>query len=235
MAVVWAAAHPGGVAGRVAAVFTHSFPGTAEAGAVVHAPPSPGATEAAAELVAAPLPGGVAGPGAAGFSDSLPSTEAAVFSDGSPGAPARGAADLTETAGVSAGEAAPPRAAVAVASASPNCLLRTAAAAAQVFTEPPPVLAGEAPVVSHAPRGDAAGAVVLFAVFFRVFPETKLPVFAPSLLTLAAAVTGPAVCPPPFGCVSPRVPEAAAAVDGDPLLEGAFQRPRLRPPGRRGC
>nr|KAF6324835.1 hypothetical protein mMyoMyo1_008292 [Myotis myotis] len=121
-----------------------------------------------------------------------------------------------------------------VATVSPDCLRGTTAAAAQVFKDPSRVPSGEAPVLSHSSRRDAAVAVVLFADCFRVFAETKLLVFTPSFLKLAAAVTGSAVCPPHEragaaaavpGCVPPRVAKVAAAVDGDPLLKGAFQRP----------
>lgn len=174
------------------------------------------------ELVAAPLPG-VAGSG---------------FSDGSPRVTALGAADLTET-GVGARKAAVsphtlPRAAMTVATVSPDCLRGTTAAAPQVFKDPSRVPSGEAPVLSHSSRRDAAVAVVVFADCFRVCAETKLLVFTPSFLKLAAAVTGSAVCPPHeragaaaavLGCVPPRVAKVAAAVDWDPLLEGAFQRP----------
>ena len=183
-----AAAHPGGVAGRVAAVFTYSLPGTTEAGAAIDTPCSRRATEAVAAVVTAPFPG-VAGSEAADFPDPLPgSTEVdtAVFSDGSPRVTRLVAAHFTEMDVAAAKSAVSshslPRAAVTVATISPNCLPRTTAAVAQVFTDPSGVTDGEDKVLTHASRRDAAALVIIVVGSFPVFAETELPVFATSFL-----------------------------------------------------
>lgn len=54
---VFADAHRGGFAGRVAVVFTYSLPGTTETGPAIDTPSLPRGTETAAAVVTASLPG----------------------------------------------------------------------------------------------------------------------------------------------------------------------------------
>ena len=234
---VFADAHRGGVAGQVAAVFTHPFPGTAETAAAIHTRALPRATEAAAEVVTVPLTR-VGGSGAPDLPDFLPSpteAEAAVVSDGSRGVTSRVASDFTEARVVA--EASPqslPRVAETMAAVSADSSLREAAAVVQVFDDPSRVIAGKADVFTSSSRRYPAAAVALLADSFSVFAKTRALALAHSFPGRITATAVPAVYPPHalagaaaavFGCYSARLAVAAAAVGEHPRHRVAFQCP----------
>lgn len=242
---VFADAPRGGVAGQVAAVFTHRLPGTAEAAAAIHTRALPRATEAAAAaaaVVTAPL-ARVAGSGAPNLPDFVPSpaeAEATVVSDGSR-VTSRVASDFTEAR--VAAEASPqslPRVTGTVAAVSPDSLLRDAAAVVQVFADPSRVIAGEADVFTSSSRRYPAAAVALLADSLSVFAKTRALALAHSFPGRITATAVPAIYPPHalagaaaavFGCYSARLAVAAAAVGEHPLHRVAFQRPDHQLPG----
>lgn len=141
------------------------------------------------------------------------------------------AADVTRTQ-IAAAEAAVsphfhPRAALTVATISPDSLPKDTAVVAYVCNDSPRVPAREADVFAHSSQGDPEAVITFFTFSFPVVGETESLFFGNSSPGMGAAMIVSAVYLPRmmvgtaaavFIYYSPRVVVAAAAVGGNPCL-----------------